>query len=149
MPHGALLTPVGPLTVYATADALIALDWRDSGCGMVTPLIRDALDQLEAYFDGTLRRFSLPLSPPGTDFQKRVWSVLATIPYGETLSYGAVAALVSSGPRAVANACARNPLPIIIPCHRVVGAGGALTGYSGGDGITTKAVLLDLEKPSG
>ena len=104
-----------------------------------------ASDQLTSYFDGELERFSLPLAPPGTAFQRQVWAAMTRIPYGKTQSYGAVAEEIDSSPRAVGTACGRNPIPIIIPCHRVVGNGGALVGYSGGEGVETKRYLLAHE----
>jgi methylated-DNA-[protein]-cysteine S-methyltransferase len=146
MAHGSLITPLGPLTVYADADAIIAIDWQDSGCGLLTPLLRWAIEQLGAYFDGGLKDFVLPINPSGTAFQKRSWAALCAIPYGETRSYGAVARELASGPRALAGACARNPLPIIIPCHRVIASDGTIGGYSGGTGIKTKTALLALEQ---
>jgi len=101
--------------------------------------------QLDAYFAGTLTRFTLPLKFNGTDFQQRVWSALREIPYGGTTSYGALAASIGrpTASRAVGAANGANPLPIVVPCHRVIGAGGALTGFGGG--IETKRFLLEHE----
>jgi methylated-DNA-[protein]-cysteine S-methyltransferase len=104
---------------------------------------------LERYFAGELAVFDLPLAPAGTAFQRRVWRAMGAIPYGETWSYGALARQVGSAPRAVGQACARNPIAIVIPCHRVVGADRRLTGYSGGGGVATKARLLALEADVG
>ena len=101
--------------------------------------------QLADYFDGRLTDFSLPLAPLGTPFQHRVWHAMCNIPYGEVRSYGQLAKILKTGPRAVGMACARNRLPVFIPCHRVVGANGALTGYTGADGLTSKDFLLSLE----
>ncbi|MDY0162721.1 methylated-DNA--[protein]-cysteine S-methyltransferase [Desulfobotulus sp.] len=108
-------------------------------------LLREAGDQIRAFLDGRLRCFDLPLAPDGTVFQRRVWSVLQAIPYGETRSYGEVAlALGQSGAaRAVGRANGKNPLPVFIPCHRVILAGGGLGGYS--SGLARKRLLLDLE----
>ena len=89
---------------------------------------------------------TLPLTPVGTAFQRSVWSAMRDIPFGEVQSYGDLAKRLRTAPRAVGSACGRNPLPILIPCHRVVGASGALTGYSGGDGLVTKKFLIDLER---
>lgn len=105
----------------------------------------EALRQLEAYFAGRLRRFELPLAPEGTAFQRRVWEALCAIPYGETLSYGELARRLGKpgASRAVGLANGRNPLPIVVPCHRVVGSDGSLTGFGGG--LPTKTKLLRLE----
>jgi methylated-DNA-[protein]-cysteine S-methyltransferase len=104
-----------------------------------------AREQLRAYFEGRLREFDLPLAPAGTPFQHRVWRALLEIPYGRTVTYGALAARLGQpgASRAVGLANGRNPIAVVIPCHRVVGAGGALTGYGGG--IERKRWLLELE----
>jgi methylated-DNA-[protein]-cysteine S-methyltransferase len=104
-----------------------------------------AREQLRAYFEGRLREFELPLAPAGTPFQHRVWRALLEIPYGRTVTYGELAARLGQpgASRAVGLANGRNPIAVVIPCHRVVGAGGALTGYGGG--IERKRWLLDLE----
>lgn len=109
------------------------------------PLLQEAARQLAAYFAGKLRRFELPLRPAGTPFQQRVWAALCEIPYGEVRSYGAIAARIGSpkSARAVGRANHGNPLPIVIPCHRVIGASGALTGYGGG--LPIKEYLLRIE----
>jgi methylated-DNA-[protein]-cysteine S-methyltransferase len=106
---------------------------------------REAIAQLNAYFAGELRRFDLPLAPEGTPFQREVWSALMAIPYGETVSYGELARRLGrpAASRAVGAANGKNPIPIVIPCHRVVGAEGSLTGFGGG--IAIKRRLLDLE----
>jgi methylated-DNA-[protein]-cysteine S-methyltransferase len=109
------------------------------------PLLLETLRQLRAYFGGSLREFDLPLDPAGTDFQKRVWLELLKIPYGETRSYSEVAIAVGSpkAVRAVGAANGANPIPIVVPCHRVIGSSGKLTGYGGG--LELKKRLLDLE----
>lgn len=147
MPYICIASPFGQLTVFADGDGLVAVEWgRAAEPGAdATTLLRAAREQLEAYFDGSLEHFTLPLAPTGTPFQQRVWSRLQAIPYGACESYGALARELQTAPRALAGACASNRLPIIIPCHRVVGARGALGGYSGGDGIETKRALLRLE----
>jgi methylated-DNA-[protein]-cysteine S-methyltransferase len=106
----------------------------------------DAIGQLEAYFAGELRRFNLRLAPEGTPFQRAVWNALLTIPYGETISYGELARRVGNprASRAVGAANGRNPLPIVVPCHRVIGNDGTLTGYGGG--LPIKEALLALER---
>lgn len=145
MSHATCVSPLGPLTVTAADGAIIALNWGQAACGLLDPLVRTAVDELDAYFEGNLRAFSVALKPVGTAFQRRVWAAIAAIPWGETRSYAALAAALGSGPRAVAQACAANPIPVLIPCHRVIGANGSLTGYSGGSGIDTKAWLLRHE----
>lgn len=107
---------------------------------------QDAIDQLTAYFAGDLQEFDLELDLVGTEFQRRVWNALLTIPYGETRSYGEIAVQVGSpgASRAVGLANGHNPVGIIVPCHRVIGANGSLTGYGGG--LDRKKLLLDLEK---
>ena len=109
-----------------------------------TPLLRRACEQLHAYFDGELTEFDLPLAPTGTAYQQRVWQALCAIPYGATRSYLDIAHAAGGSPRSVGQANANNPIPIIIPCHRVV-ATTHLGGYSGGDGLATKRWLLALE----
>lgn len=107
--------------------------------------LSDAREQLHAYFYGELQNFDLPLAPSGTDFQQKVWNALLKIPCGETMTYADVAEMIGqpTATRAVASANARNPLPIVIPCHRVIGSDGKLRGYAGG--LSIKAALLDLE----
>ena len=110
------------------------------------PLLVEAARQLRAYFDRDLKEFDLPLAPVGTDFQRRVWQELCEIGYGDTSSYGELAhrlGKTNAASRAVGLANGRNPIPIVIPCHRVVGADGTLTGYAGG--VQRKQLLLDLE----
>lgn len=145
MSHATCLGPLGPLTVTAADGAIVALDWGHATCGLLDLLVQAAVDELEAYFEGTLQTFTVPLKPAGSGFQRRVWAAIAAIPWGETRSYAALAAGLGSGPRAVAQACAANPIPILIPCHRVIGTNGSLTGYSGGSGLDTKAWLLRHE----
>lgn len=145
-------SPVGALTLAGNAEALTAV-WFDgdppavaSGEAHPDPgPLRVAADQLEAYFAGERREFDLTLAPTGTPFQVSVWRGLLEIPYGETRSYGQLAAQLGSpgASRAVGLANGRNPLAIIVPCHRVIGADGTLTGYAGG--MDRKRVLLDLE----
>lgn len=146
MPRLTLESPLGRVSLFEEDDALAALDWGGKrASGEPTRLLLRAKRQLELYFAGRLTEFDLPLAPRGSDFERRVWRLMAEIPYGETRSYGELAAALEAAPRAVGQACGRNPLPILIPCHRVVAAGGALGGYSGGTGIETKRRLLILE----
>lgn len=140
-----LLTPLGDITVSEDDGAIVSLDWGRVEDQTPTPLLLRARDQLNDYFDGGSQDFDLPLNPYGTAFQRRVWAALSSIPYGARRSYADIARQVSSGPRAVGGANGRNPIPIIIPCHRCVAADGSLGGYSGLDGPSTKQFLLDLE----
>lgn len=145
MPHLSLHSPIGDLTVAEHDGVIIALDWGWAGWQDPSPLLKEAKNQLDAYFDGKRTKFKLPLKPSGTPFQQRVWQHLLTIPYGETETYGEIATKLGTHPRAVGLACAQNAVPIIIPCHRVLSSTGALTGYAGDGGIETKAALLRLE----
>jgi methylated-DNA-[protein]-cysteine S-methyltransferase len=146
-------SPVGDLLLAGDATSLRLVAFPDgphprrpeaSWERSETPF-RDALSQLKGYFAGTVRRFDLPLAPEGTAFQQVVWRALQTIPYGETLSYSGLARRIGkpTASRAVGAANGRNPIPIIIPCHRVIGATGSLTGFGGG--LSTKRKLLELE----
>jgi methylated-DNA-[protein]-cysteine S-methyltransferase len=145
MPQLSLHSPVGDLTISVDDDKIVAVDWGWGRDQDSTPLLRDAKKQLEAYFDGHLKKFDLPLAPEGSPFQKDVWRVMVKIPYGKTLTYGAVAERLDSSARSVGTACGRNPLPILIPCHRIIAAGNSKGGYSGAGGLKTKAALLRLE----
>lgn len=141
----ALDTPVGRLTVSADQDAVVAIAWTDQPNGEPSALLDEAGRQLRAYFDGRLTQFDLPLMPAGSAFDRRVWEAMRQIPHGQTRSYGELAMEVGSGPRAIGGACGRNPIPIVIPCHRVLARHG-LGGYSGGTGLATKRSLLELER---
>lgn len=142
-----LESPIGPLTLTEEDGALIRLDFGKQGQAWPeTTLLAEAKKQLEQYFSGTLRSFTLPLRPEGTPFQQKVWAALLQIPWGETRTYGQVAAMIGQPKacRAVGMANNRNPLPIFIPCHWVIGANGQLTGYAGG--LSAKEHLLSLEQ---
>lgn len=140
----AIDSPVGRLTITATDDAIVAIGWAGDSHGDETPLLSEARRQIEAYFDRRLTRFDLPLEPAGSPFEQRVWAAMRQIAHGQTRSYGELAIEIGSAPRAVGGACGRNPIPIVIPCHRVLARGG-LGGYSGGAGLPTKRLLLALE----
>ncbi|MCW8088137.1 methylated-DNA--[protein]-cysteine S-methyltransferase [Sabulicella glaciei] len=148
MPQLSLHTPLGEITVTEEEGAIVALDWGRGRDQEATPLLEAARDQLHAYFDGERTSFQLPLAPHGTAFQRRVWAALCRIPSGTTCSYLEVAREVGSAPRAVGQANGRNPIPIIIPCHRVIAADGGAGGYSGDGGLDTKRFLLALEAQS-
>lgn len=138
-------SPVGDLTVSEDEGAIVALDFGRGMTQTRTALLDEAVAQLAAYFDGALSEFDLPLNPHGTDFQKKVWDLMRAIPYGGTRAYADLARDLNSAARAVGGACGANPIPVIIPCHRVLAAGGKMGGFSGGDGIPTKVALLRLE----
>lgn len=147
--HATLDTPLGRVTLFSNGEAITGLYLENSPAAgdaePGVPVLRAAAEQLRAYFAGGLREFDLPLAPAGTPFQLRVWEELLRIPYGITISYGELARRVGNpnASRAVGLANGRNPISIIVPCHRVIGASGALTGYGGG--IDAKRALLDLE----
>ena len=142
-----LHSPFGDLSISEEDGAIVALDWGWGSAQDETVLLRRARAQLEAYFDGDLRAFDLPLAPAGSAYRQRVWQALREIPYGETRTYGEIAARAGGSARSVGQANGDNPIPILIPCHRVV-AGSGLGGYSGGDGPETKRLLLALESRS-
>lgn len=150
MPQLSLHTPVGAVTVSAEADAIVAIDWGWGRDQEPSPLLLRAKDWLHAYFDGEIGPMTLPLDPAGTAYRRRVWSAIGSIAPGETQSYRVVAQRAGGSPRSVGGAMATNPIPILIPCHRVVGSGlsgrSVIGGYSGGEGIETKSFLLDLER---
>lgn len=140
-------TPVGEITLHAVDGMLVSVDFgRVPDQTPEDPLLAEAAAQLDAYFDGRLRDFDLPLAPAASRFQARMRDAMVAIPYGTTRTYGEIATDLGSAARAVGGACGRNPFAIIVPCHRVVGAGGKPVGYSGGEGAQTKLRLLDLER---
>ena len=168
MIHTVVDSPLGPLTLVADDEGRLAGLYMEAqryrpseerfGASVVVPrpdaaptpaeaVLAETATQLREYFAGTRRSLDVPQAPLGTDFQRRVWDVLARIPYGETRTYAQVADQVGSptAVRAVGSAIGRNPLCVVVPCHRVVGSGGALTGYAGG--LERKRRLLDLEHP--
>ncbi len=145
MAHVSLSSPFGVLSVFVEDGAVVALDWGRADQSATGEGLEWVVAELKAYLSGRPMSFSVPVNPAGGAFQRRVWQRLRQIPWGTTVTYGELARALGTAPRAVAGACARNPIPIIIPCHRVVGSGGALGGYSCGDGIASKAALLALE----
>lgn len=146
MPQLSLHSPLGDLSVAEEDGAIVALDWGWGSDQDATALLKRARAQLLAYFDGTLRDFDLPLAPAGTAYRQAVWRAMAAIPYGETRFYADLAAVAGGAARSVGQACGANPIPILLPCHRVL-ARGHLGGYSGGDGLPAKRFLLRLEAP--
>ncbi|KIC15499.1 methylated-DNA--[protein]-cysteine S-methyltransferase [Leisingera sp. ANG-DT] len=143
MISASLETPVGPLSVAERDGAIVRLDWTAEASGQ-SALLTQALDQLRAYFAGELTVFDLPLQVDGSDFQRAVCDAMLAIPFGETRTYGDIAKQLGAPPQPVGNACGGNPIPVIIPCHRVLGASG-LGGFSGKGGVETKVALLKHE----
>jgi len=140
-------SPVGALTVTETGGAIARVSWG-TGFSDETRLLRKAAAQIEAYFAGTRQSFDLPLAPTGSAFQRAVCDAMCAIPFGETRTYGEIAAELDASAQAVGNACGANPIPILIPCHRVLGAA-SLGGFSGAGGIETKVALLRHEGAAG
>ena len=156
-------SPIGALTLVANADAIVAICWDEATPDAHNPVDRklgdefvdvgsgdhavleQAVAQLAEYFEGKRLDFDLPLDPDGTEFQKQAWDALVQIPFGETISYGEQARMLGdkNKSRAVGAANGKNPIPIVVPCHRVVGSNGHLTGFAGG--LNVKAWLLDHE----
>ncbi|MBW6527106.1 methylated-DNA--[protein]-cysteine S-methyltransferase [Sphingomonas sp. RHCKR7] len=149
-------SPVGTLTLVASDEGLVAVLWPDDAPGRVRlaatedrpdhPVLAGAVTQIGEYFAGERRAFDLPLAPSGSAFQRAVWAALAAIPHGETRSYGEIARSIGrpTASRAVGAANARNPLSIVVPCHRVIGSSGTLTGFAGG--LAAKQHLLTHER---
>jgi methylated-DNA-[protein]-cysteine S-methyltransferase len=144
LPQLSLHSPVGDLTVSEDDGAIVSIDWGWGRDQTETGLLRAARTQLQAYFDGDRLEFDLPLAPQGTPYRQRVWAALCQILPGEIRTYVEIARVAGGSPRSVGGANGSNPIPIIIPCHRVVAVGG-IGGYSGGDGLPTKRFLLALE----
>jgi methylated-DNA-[protein]-cysteine S-methyltransferase len=144
MPQLSLHSPLGDLTLSEQDGAIVALDWGWGRDQTETELLVRGRAQLHAYFDGSGQAFDLPLAPAGSEYRQRIWAALTRIPFGQTRSYADIARAAGGSPRAVGGANGANPIPIIIPCHRVVSTTG-LGGYSGGDGLATKRYLLALE----
>ena len=153
--HKKIKSPVGELTLIANGKGLAAILWEKDKPTRVKlnpgkedknhPILLETEKQLKEYFSGKRKKFSLKLNTAGTEFQKKVWKALQTIPFGETRSYGELAVQVGSprASRAVGAANGKNPISIVVPCHRVIGASGKLTGFAGG--LKNKCILLDLE----
>lgn len=141
---------IGPFGIEETDGFVTRISFGAYRPGNVeikeTPLIKETAQQLKAYFAGRLQRFTIPVAPEGTLFQKKIWELLCMIPYGQTATYGQIAAQAGNpkASRAVGLANNRNPVPILIPCHRVIGSDGKLTGYAGG--LEMKQWLLELEQ---
>ena len=153
--HATIDSPIGPLGLVATDNGLRAVSWRGDETTVKLPddmvedpghpILRQTAQQLSEYFDGSRTGFDVPLDLRGTAFQEAAWRALGDIPYGSTRSYGEQAALIGrpKAVRAVGQANGRNPVPIVLPCHRVIGANGSLTGFGGG--LDLKTQLLNHE----
>lgn len=142
-------SPVGRLGVVEDGGKITRLRWDVDPVGDLSRVLAEAQAQLRAYFDGTLTTFDLPTHVEGSDFQRAVCDAMSAILFGETMTYGEIAKLTGNSAQAVGNACGANPIPIIIPCHRVMGAGNKLVGFSGAGGVETKVQLLRLEGAAG
>jgi methylated-DNA-[protein]-cysteine S-methyltransferase len=147
-------SPIGRIEVTSDGDAITSLAIERAGALPLdsvpersTPVLDRAVEQLREYFAGTRTEFDLPVSLVGTEFQRAVWNELAELPFGGVVSYGEIGGATgrATAGRAVGGAVGANPIPIIVPCHRVLASDGRITGYSGGNGIPTKVWLLDHE----
>jgi len=151
--HYTYSTPIGRLCIFADEKSITQISFKDAtegiGVKQETALTKQAFQQLSEYFNGTRKQFDLPLNPQGTVFQKIVWNILQSIPYGETWSYKQVATAAGNpqASRAVGMANNRNPIPIVVPCHRVIGASGDLVGYAGGLEIKKSLLEVEMKKP--
>ncbi len=149
MAEASLETPVGTLCVVERDGAIVRLSWQAAPVGASgSVLTAEALTQLRAYFAHELTEFDLPLAVAGSDFQRAVCAAMSAIPLGETRTYGDIAKDLGAAAQPVGNACGANPIPVIIPCHRVLGASG-LGGFSGAGGVETKVTLLRHEGAAG
>lgn len=151
MPACDLDTPTGRVRVVSDGDAVVRISWIAPGtiveAAAEDAVSRETATQLEAYFAGRLTAFDVPLRfRGGSAFERAIWQAMREIPWGQTRSYGDLAARTGGMARAVGGACGRNPIPIVVPCHRVVGSDGKLVGFSGAEGVATKQWLLDFER---
>ena len=147
MPILTIPTQFGPLTLWEDDSAIVRLDWDGDGTDD-TPLLVEAARQVQAYAAGTLTEFDLPLRIKGSDFQRDVCAQMSASSFGKTVTYGDIAKALNQSAQAVGSACGGNPIPVIIPCHRVMGTKG-LTGFSGKGGVETKVALLRHEGAGG
>jgi len=141
---GTIFTPYGQLALEEVDGAIVKLRWAGEDIGQRSPILTEGLAQLAAYFSGELTEFTLPLNPNVGEFGGAVLDQISAIPYGYTKTYGEIAKAIGSAAQPVGTACGANPIPIIIPCHRVLAQCG-LGGFSGADGIETKVKLLRFE----
>jgi len=145
LPQLSLHSPIGDLTISEEAGEIVALDWGWGRDQTSSPLLDRAKAALFDYFDGKALDPTIPLNPGGTPYRQRVWQALQKIPAGETRTYLDISRVAGGSPRSVGGANGANPIPIFIPCHRIVAVGG-IGGYSGGEGLPTKLALLNLER---
>ena len=141
-------SPFGYITITAEAEKITAVELcKKANSVGSSKVLTDAAKQIDLYLRGSLPKFSLPLKVSGTPFQLAVWKTIATVPFGKTISYGEIATALGKpkAARAVGAAVGANPTPLLVGCHRVLGSSGSITGYSGGQGIKTKKLLLDHE----
>ena len=145
--HTTIASPIGWLRLEASRDALTAIHLGATPeRAAESPLLRAAAKQIAEYFSGDLKHFDVPLAPSASPRGEALRAAISAIGPGEVAGYGAIARMIGSSPRAIGQACRRNPFPIVVPCHRVVGAGGAIGHYSAGDGVATKRWLLAHER---
>lgn len=144
MPIAGLETWLGCLTLREENEAITELHWNETASQAETPLLREACGQLSAYLTGDLKEFDLPLAPKGGALHQAVFKAMLAIPYGQTRTYGDLARELETYGQPIGQACGANPIPVIIPCHRILSANG-LGGYSGAGGLDTKIALLKLE----
>ena len=147
MPKLSFETPVGPLSLQEEAGFIVKLDWSDQGDDL-THVLSEARAQIEAYFAGRLTQFDVPLRVDASPFVRQVCAIMQEIPFGETRTYGDIAKELGIAAQPVGRACGANPIPVLIPCHRILGANG-LGGFSGGVGVETKVALLKHEGAAG
>lgn len=138
-------TSIGLLTIDELNNEIVSIRWTDEKYYQSSSLLKKTTNQIIEFLDKQRTSFEIPLNPIGTNNQKKIWDQLLKISYGSIKSYLSVAIATDSHPRVIANACAANPIPIIIPCHRVIAKNGSLCGYSGGKGKKTKLKLLEIE----
>jgi methylated-DNA-[protein]-cysteine S-methyltransferase len=136
-------TAIGPITLESDGDNILSLSFESSNGRYEIPALLHAKREIMEYLDGKRKEFSVPVKPKGTEYQKRVWNAALRVPYGETRTYSWIARMAGGSPRSAGNALGANPIPIIIPCHRVISKNGGLGGYSGG--LRIKEFLLELE----
>lgn len=149
MPSLSVDTQFGRLTLTETAGAITRVTWDGTAEGAPTPLLEEAARQLRAYDAGERHSFDLPLRVDGSSLQQAVCDAIAAIPFGDTRTYGEIAGQLGVSAQSVGQACGANPIPVLIPCHRVMGADGRLTGFSGKGGVETKVALLRHEGAAG
>ncbi len=142
-------TQFGTLGLEEQDGAIVRVVWDGADDAPESPLLQEAAAQMRAYDGGHLQRFDLPLRVAGSAFQQAVCAQMSAIPFGETRTYGDIASALGQSAQSVGGACGGNPIPVIIPCHRVMGAGGRLTGFSGAGGVETKVALLVHEGAAG